>query len=189
MPEYFVLDWDATPTIVGHVEDQNERTLASKFTRGTALSPDLAPAGLVVRVESGPDGEYPDYFTLQQIPIASSRFVEALSSACDAFEAYPVDIVMPGRTVKNHQILNFIGRVSALDRQRTIATLISPKVNVILRMKKLAIDTSKARGLPLFRLHEFQLLVLISEKVRDALRELRGVTLLPAEGWSDDVWF
>jgi len=189
MNDYFVLDWDATPNIVGHVEDRNERSLANKFTRGRLLGTELAPAGLAVRVESGPDGAYPDYFTLQQIPIASQRFVDALRPVANNFEAFPVDIVMPGRTIKGHQVLNIVGRVTCLDRERTVSTLIDPKMNVILRMKKLAIDASKASGLSLFRLHEFPVLVLASETVRDALNGLRGVSLLPAQGWSDSVWF
>lgn len=189
MTEYYVLDWDAKPTIVGHVEDKNTPSLANKYTKGQALAPERRPVDLRISVEMGPDGGYPDYFTLQQIPIASERFVSSLHSVASNFEAYPALIREGERIVSGYFVINIIGRVSCLDTEGTKATFIDDENEIILRMKRLVIDPNKAMDLDLFRLHEFELLILVSGRVRAALQGLGGVSLLPAQGWSDGVWF
>lgn len=186
MTEYFVLDWDAAVNIVGHVDDKNTQSLANKYTRGQLLDPTEQPVDLVVQVELGPD-VYPDFFTLQQTPIASERFVVALRSLAPNFQAFPTQIVEPERTIAGYYVLNIVGRVAALDEQATIATFVR---NRMFRVKKLALDLSKIQDFDLCRLHQFPLPVLVSASVRDVLQEgYSGVSLMPAQGWSDSVWF
>lgn len=189
MTECFVLDWDSAATVVGSVVDRNEQSLTSKFTRGLALDPTQKPIGLVASLETSPRGPYPDYFTLEQVPVASAGFVEALRAVVDNFEAYPVDIVDPKKRVTGYFVLNVVGRVACMNRAATRATFIDDDSDVILRVKKLALDPNKASGLDLFRLDEFELLVLVSSRVKKALNGLRGVRLSAAEGWSDRVWY
>lgn len=191
MTEFFVLDWDQRETIVGHVQDSNRRTLANKYVRGFMLAKDDLPTDLSVQVEVGPD-RYPDYFTLQQTPVVSARFVAALKSAgVDNFELFPAPIVEAERTISGHSVMNIIGRVSCLDETRTVGTKVDPDDEVLFRIKKLAIDGSRAGHLDLFRINEFELIILVSTPVRDRLlsQALDGVSLQPAEGWSDSVWF
>jgi hypothetical protein len=188
LSQYFVLDWNGTETIVGHVHDANSLSLGNKYTRGAALATENQPIDLTVRVEVAPPGDYPDYFTLQQIPIASKLFVAALRSLAANFEAFPTRIfeIESGRSLDGFFVLNVVGRVAALDEQASQVTFVK---NRIFRMRKLVLDLSKARDLDLFRLDQFPLAVIVSERVRDAVQSYRGVSLLPAQGWTDSVWF
>jgi hypothetical protein len=189
MPNFYVLDWDTKPLIVGHVEDKNAPLVANKFTRGHAFAPDRLPKDLRILIEMGPEGHYPDYFTLQQTPIASDRLVTALQAVANNIDVYPAPIVEGGKVFAGHSVLNIIGRVSCLDPARTDATYIDEEKEIIFRIKKLGINEIVAANFDLFRLHEFELVILVSERVRAALQGFSSLTLLPAQGWSDSVWF
>jgi hypothetical protein len=183
---YFVLDADQSIQIVGHIEDHNSGGLANKFTRGHSLQADEQPKNLSVRVELGPE-TYPDLFMLQRTPVASSAFVARLRAAgIDNIEAFPAAIVEPTRQILGHFVLNVIGRVSCLDHANSDVTLYDGDV---FRVNRLAIDATKTASLDLFRLDEFELLLLISRRGAETLAGLRGVLLPPAEGWSDSAWY
>jgi hypothetical protein len=190
---YFVLDADQSVPIVGHVEDQNTTELANKFTRGHLLSPDERPRDLTIRVELGPE-TYPDLFMLQRTPIVSDEFLSRLrTTGIDNFETFPATIIeLPregrerGREISGHYVLNVIGRVSCLDMAASDLNMFRKKV---FRVNRLALDTSKTDDLLLFRVHEFELLVLLSQHAAKALGGLSGVLVAPAEGWSDSSWY
>lgn len=190
MTQHFVLDWNASPTIVGHVVDPGATSLANRWTRGRLVEATEVSSDLQVQVDSEPGGPYPDFFTLQQIPIVSDRLLQAMRGAgADNFEAHPIPIVSPNGTVDGHHLLNIVGRVACLDKAEAEVSYIDEGVDIVLRMKKLAIDPQRVGDLDLFRLDEFELLILVSERVQSSLEGLTGVSLLPAAGWSDSVWF
>jgi len=182
---YYVLEDTGEAIIVGGVEEAHS-TLANRFARGIKLQPNEQPDGLQVVIESPPE-QYPDYFELQATPIASARFLSALQAAgVNNYDAYPVAIHEAERTVTGWHVINFLGRVSCMDTERTVCTRYKSR---IARLKSLAIDETRIHGLPLFRLHEYELLVLVSQQVKTALSGLSGLRLPEAEGWSDQHRF
>jgi hypothetical protein len=179
---YYVLEEQVNRSpIVGSVgEDQH--ALANRFARGHRFPPDEEPQNLFISVEYGPQ-HYPDYFELQATPVASQRLVQALADAgVDNFDAYPVVIRESTREVENYFVLNFVGRVSCLDEDATRCTRYRGRVA---RIQSLAIDENRAMGFALFRLHEYELLLLVSEYVKRSLEGMDGVLLSEAQGWSD----
>ena len=189
MADYFVLDWDAGATIVGHIVDSSARSLANRLIRGRPLAADLTGAGLEVRVEVAPQAGYPDYFTLQQVPIVSERLLSALRPFSQSFEVFPAPIVQRTGVVNGHSVLNIVGRVACLDRIASELTFIDDDSDVILRIRKLMLDETKLDEFDISRLHDFEPLVLASTQVRRALDGLTGVAILPANGWSDSSWY
>lgn len=190
MTDYYVLDWTGWPTIVGSVVYEPNESLANPWTQGQRFPPENIPTTLEVRVESEPEEAYPDYFTLQQIPIVSDRFVQALrGTGLNNVDLFAAPLIDPSGVRHGHQVMNVIGRVDCLDRDASEYTTISPRSKVILRMKKMVIDPEKAQGLDMFRVHGFPLAVLISERVKRAVEGLAGVSVSPAIGWGDAGWF
>lgn len=178
---YYVLSNDTLLNIVGTVHDDNAFGL-TRFTDGTKLPPDNQPLNLRVTVEFGPD-VYPDYFELQGSPVVSRRFVDALRSVgVHNFDAYPVMIEESQRKIDGYAVLNIIGRISCVDEQNTDA---SKDEGQIIRIRSLAIDESRAHEQDLFRLHEKESVILISERVQGALEGFTGAIIKPAQGWTD----
>lgn len=177
----FVLKNDMRIVIVGTALDDGARS-PDKYLEGRLLTGDVVPIHPRVEIEHGPDA-YPDYFELQGVPIVSERFVRVLRGAgVTNFDAYPAPLIEEGQTIQGHHLLNVIGRVSCLDAAGTIGTRYAGR---LVRVTSLAVDEARAHGVDLFRLHEKQTLVLLSEHARRALDGLSGAILKPAQGWSD----
>lgn len=177
---YYVLE-DESSGIVGGVHE-DKPILANKYARGTFLSENDKPKNGKIYVEMGPE-QYPDYFELQATPIASNTFINSLKNAgIDNFQYFPVPIIEKNRIIESFNIVNYIGRISCLDEIKTECTKFK---NKIVRVKSLCIKESNTHNLPLFRIHEYELLVLINSHVKDHLSGLKGVVLSPAQGWND----
>lgn len=180
----YILEADPDITIVGTVRD-GEDALVSPFTLGTALPASATPQPRV-SIELAPE-QYPDYFELQQIPIVSQKFLDALASAgVDNFVAFPVTLQESARAVPGHSVLHIIGRVAALDEAKSNVTRLGRQ---IMRMKRLALKSNISTDLAMFRLHELHYLILLAQRVRDAVAKLTGVVTSEAEGWSDSHQF
>jgi hypothetical protein len=181
----YILEADPDITIIGTVRD-GEEALVSPFTSGTAFPTGGAAVQPRVSIELAPE-QYPDYFELQQIPIVSQGFLDALASAgVDNFVAYPVTLQESARAVPGHSVLHIIGRVAALDEGKSNVTRLGRQ---IMRMRRLALKSNITTDLPMFRLHELHYLILLAQRVRDAVAKLTGVVTSEAEGWSDSHQF
>ena len=182
---FYVFERDPNITIVGTVLDSDDG-MVSRFTTGAPIPPSELPPRLTVEVEDAPDA-YPDYFELQQIPIASRPLVDALLGAgVDNVMAVPVLLDRGGRTTEGYSILHIVGRVAALDSAKSVVTKFGPQ---IVRIKQLALAPRVPADHKIFRLHELQYIVLVTRDVRDAIAGFSGVVVSEAEGWSDSHQF
>jgi hypothetical protein len=155
------------------------------FIRGQMADPALVPAPMVINAERHYD-IYPDLMDVGMALACTKKLRTALEAAAvDNVQFFPAEVREDGRAVPGEfYVMNVMGRVAAMDRVASSFTEFRGKVA---RLKSLAVDLSKAHGLYLFRLHEYQEIVLVRENVYRALAatQLRGVMLSLANGWSD----
>ena len=99
----------------------------------------------------------------------------------------PIDIIEESGThVEGYFAMNIIGRLRCMDRSRSQFTFWR---NRITRIQSLSLDIMAIHDCSIFRLHEYPELVLVEDRVATQLRDMPGVSLLPAEGWSDEHLF
>lgn len=121
--------------------------------------------------------------------VISERFRRLLEGAgVDNVQYIPAQIEdqASGRTLGGYFIANVIGLVDCIDMGASKLVLRAAPPGAIRFIRELHIDEGRARGLPLFRLERKSSLVLMSERVQQQIApaKLRGVGLLPAEGYA-----
>ncbi|WP_281557734.1 DUF1629 domain-containing protein [Thalassomonas sp. RHCl1] len=186
---FFVLEYTNSPPVVGGL-GYRESSIGCDWLEGMKL--DSVPEQMLVTIENSPSS-LPDYFEVSDAPIVSQAFISALSSAgADNFEAYPVLVKINGKTVSGFFALNIIGRINALDQEKSDYVLDSseePEDLVIVRMKSMALKSELIKAFHLFRLDEYQDVIIASESVKNKISTLTGVKISPALGWSDSHRF
>ena len=131
----------------------------------------------------------PDYFEVDGIPIVNQNFIDTIESAgVDNFQALPVDIRFDDTTKEGHFLLNVIGRVKCFDESATDCSKFGPSVARVFSLK--LID-NPAKGSNMFRAHEYQEIIFISEQVQQAIKKvgITGCEIRNADGWSDEHRF
>lgn len=137
------------------------------------------PYRFTMSVDAGKEprlyGWYPGSDLMQK------RLVDVLRSAgVDNLQTFPTEIRHEGTNeeVLGYVAVNIVGRVSCIDLESSEA---EPFVGEELYIKKLVIDPAKARGALMFRLHESSMIVLVHEKVAQAIKAggFLGLTLEP----------
>lgn len=183
---YYVLDADRALAVDANFKEANPGH-DLKWFMGRIMDADERPLDLMV-VSTSPPQEYPDYFDLMRAIIVSQKFKDALASAgADNVEFFPVSIMEPTkRPLGAYYALNIIGRIACMDRSRSKFTTWEEQVA---RIRSLAIDESAIKEIKILRLHEEPTVLLVDEDVASAVRGLKGVLLMPAEGWSDKYRF
>ncbi|OJT24240.1 hypothetical protein BO221_13750 [Archangium sp. Cb G35] len=179
---YFVLEENREYAFMASFSDENPGHDA-KWMMGKLLEPDDNPSGLKLKIEE-PRDVYPDFFTEVPAFFCSQRMRDRLKAAgVDNVEFYPLEMVEPsGKRIEEYFVINVIGRLACMDRERSQFKEWRKRIT---RIQSLALDMSAIKGLKVLRLHEYPELILVSEDVAEALRDLPGVSLKPAEGWSD----
>lgn len=179
---YYVLEEDRRYAFMASLKDDNPGHDA-KWMMGRRLEPDDRPAGLKLMIEESREG-YPDFFCEVPAFFCSERLRDRLKAVgADNLEFYPLDMIEPsGKRIEGYFAFNVIGRLACMDHERSQFTQWR---NRIVRIQSLALNLSATKGLKILRLNEYPELVLVSEDVAEAIRELAGVSLRPAEGWSD----
>jgi hypothetical protein len=161
---------------------------------GSAFDHDDRPEDVLVKLSTRHDeydepneplAELPDYFELMRAPIGSHRLREALTSAgADNVDYYPAAIeASPPRDFGHYYALNVIGRISCMDMGQSKFTTYEDRVA---RVQNLILDEDSIQGARIFRIHEVPELIIVSDRVAEAIRALSGVALRPAQGWNDD---
>jgi len=175
---YYTLNSDLSQSVVGMV-DYGKVSAVNEFTIGRMYT----PAKLSVHIEYVPDSGYPDFFELQQVPLVNKSFVERLQqSNVDNYQLFPVELQQSnGVIVRDYFTFNIIGRVECVDKEKS---LLKMRKKRIMRIDNLVIDENKAKKLPLFRLHEYEYLILMNEQLANLLLGLNGAVIVPANGWN-----
>lgn len=105
----------------------------------------------------------------------------------DNIQYFPIDLETPedGRIEKTFSLINVIGLIDAVDKEASDIEYLKGLSRGLIKSFK--IDPVKARGQRLFRIPEAPTLIVIDERLRDALDayEFPGVMLLPTENYKN----
>ncbi len=175
---------DAVRVLPTLVETQPGHDL--KYLRGMRLSGADVPVDLKLVSDKGLE-DVPDCFASTRAPVGSKKMLDALASAgVDNVVAYPAPIQLTDRIINGYFVLNVVGRMTCMDMKRS---KYSEEYGLVVRIGSLAIDEKQCLNMRLFRLHEYQEIIVVSELVHDKLKDVSGVHLSPADGWNDKHQF
>ena len=179
---YYRMDWQRVPppgkrfAALGRAPD-----LPIPWTMGIPYGRPLPePIQCSLHPRGGPD--LPDLF-LNSIPLFSDRLLAALDAAgVDNIVRYSVEISdLAGGVRRDYKAVNIVGavRCADLDRSEYLEGMEPP----VMAFQRLVIDEARARDLPLFRLAESSLVILVAERVKRALAaaSLLGVEVAPLD--------
>ncbi len=110
--------------------------------------------------------------------VFSSRLLQVLARAgVGNLQYFPLHVVNPATREINadYQLANVLGRVAAVDLERSDVELYRGAPRGIQFINALALDASRVGGLPLFRLEEHAQVLIAQRRVRDACVEA-GIT-------------
>ncbi|MBU8896792.1 hypothetical protein KRR26_14330 [Corallococcus sp. M34] len=137
-----------------------------------------------IRCELHPESAAPPPDLILTIPIFSTRLIDALKSAgVKNMDLYKVELVHPtqGKTYTDYRAVNILGRIACADLEQS--QYLPDHEPPLMKFDRLVLDEAKTMGVPMFRLAESTLTILVSEKVRQAVAAagLRGVRLIPLD--------
>jgi hypothetical protein len=179
---YYRMDWERFPpqglkfAVIG--ESPN---LPIPWRMGIPYGDPLPdPIRCSLSPHAGPD--MPDLF-LTGTPCFSDRLLAALDAAgVDNVVRYNAELVDPsGRVYTDYKAVNIVGAVSCADLERSeFLDVLEPP---LMEFTHLVLDEARARDLPMFRLAESTLWILVAERVKRALDDagLLGVKLTPVD--------
>lgn len=190
---HYVLELSNIPPIFGSLSNETD-TIAMAWLEGIKFSKQAV--NLVVNIENSPE-YFSDYFEVINAPIVSKNFIECLeNSSVSNFEYYPVKIDHDGKNVSNFFALNIIGRIKGLDIGKSKLVFDDDDLDddddpedFIARIKKLHLKESAVKDHKLFRLDEYQEIIIVSQEVAESLKNVTGIKLSKANGWSDSHRF
>lgn len=122
-------------------------------------------------------------------PLLSRRMVDTLLGAgIDNIVFYPATVrYQPTGALLDYCVGNVVGRVSALDKERSEVVLSTR--GRLMGIRRLALDEARCRGLHLFRLGEQPQTIVVSAALGRRLTEagLTGLRLLPDHAWKEGM--
>ncbi|WIG94787.1 DUF1629 domain-containing protein [Myxococcus sp. SDU36] len=135
--------------------------------------------------ELHPESADPPPDLILTIPIFSTRLIEVLKSVgVKNMDLYQVALNHPelGKTYTDYRAVNILGRIACADLKQS--QYLPDHEPPLMKFDKLVLDETKTMGVPMFRLAESTMCILVSEKVKQALETagLRGVRLLSLDG-------
>ena len=181
---YFRMDWRVDQEALG----LNLADIASVPSTGFPWTMGLAwdkkpPDPIRAEIDPKSGTDLPDAF-LVGVPFLSEKLLGALERAgVGNVATFNAELVDPrtGTVHRHYKATNIIGAVSCADLERSeFVPGIDPPM---MEFRHLVIDAQRARGLPLFRLAENTLYILVSAKVKQALEAaaLVGLRFDPIE--------
>jgi hypothetical protein len=134
-------------------------------------------------------GELLDYVnTMFPGEVISTKFRAALEAAgVENVDYYPARILdeTTGRIHDDYWVANIVGVVQCMDRELSVYTPMAASPDLVREIEELHLSYPRVNG-KMFRLDEWFPLILVEESVRESIEAngLRGVRLVPAEGYS-----
>ncbi len=186
---YYVLDYET-------VSENEARQLPApplpvpnlKFDKGVLVAD--APERIAFTMTAAEKGDLGDYvLTGLRGLVISEKFKRALDAfGIDNVQYVPADIYdeVERRTYSDFFVANIIGLVDCIDMQRSKLTMRAALPDKIRDIEELHIDEARAKGHSLFRLDRQFTIILVSERLKNALERsgLRGVGFVEAEGYA-----
>ena len=155
---------------------------------GRIIKQDLLPP-LVYEIDFPNDVELPHFLTGGTV-LASQRLINLLrSQGVENFQAFHAELLNPdtGKKWSQYYLFNVIGLIKAANMDKSDYDELMPAspdgINIpLVAFNKISIDKSKTRDTLMFRLAEDPTVLIVHEKIVDALDDNR-----PEEGWGIDV--
>lgn len=154
------------------------------FFSGAILDIPQKSDDLYVEVENS-KVPLPDYFEVDGVPIVNQRFVDTISHiGVDNYQALPIEIRFTNEIEKSYYLLNVIGRSKCFDLEKTDCSKFGPSVARVFSLK---LQINPANGANMFRAHEYQEVIFVSEQVKAEIekKNITGCELRDADGWTD----
>jgi len=182
-----------------YFEMESDNYLDFSITKYPKLSPQSILGGriieqnilpqLVYEVDFPDDTDLPHLLTGGAV-LVSQRLIELLKSqGVDNFQAFPVEILNPETSKKRlgYYLFNVIGLLKVVNLDKSAYDELMPAspdgIDVPLAaFNQIVIDSKKTMGMLMFRLAEDPTVLMIHEKIVDALFDNR-----PENGWGIDV--
>lgn len=178
---YFRMHWKVVPPDRSLAHTGTCPDLEVPWTMGVKFNKPL-PEPIVCALNPAGGRRMRDLF-LTDIPLFSDRLLSLLRECgVDNIDVYRAEIRSPeGERYENYKAVNILGLVSCADLRHS-AYLEETRPPMI-AFQRLVLDESRAGGLPLFRLAEDSLFILVSEKVKSRLEGagLVGMRFEPIE--------
>lgn len=170
--------------MISHLSYAQDSGWGIDFLKGFVIDAPLGKEDLFVEVEKKKIS-LPDYFEVDGVPVVTQKVIDTFKSAgVDNFQAFPVEVRFEDETVSGYSLLNVIGRVKCFDMEKTDCSKFGPS---IARINSLKLVDEPAYGGYMFRAHEYQEIIFITEQVKAAIEEsgITGYEIRNADGWSD----
>jgi len=174
--------------LVSHIVNQNGSGWGLDFLKGFLVTPPVTSSELFVEVESE-QVDLPDFFEVDGVPVVRSHFIKTIESAgVDNFQLIPVEIRFKNSVVKDFFLFNVIGRVKCFDENKTDCSKFGPSIARIFSLK---LVSNPAYGNHMFRAHEYQDVIFITEQVKIEIEKanISGCEIRNADGWNDEHRF
>ncbi|NTV95171.1 MAG: hypothetical protein HGA75_07095 [Thiobacillus sp.] len=147
-----------------------------------------APPALNYEFEADADFAWPDYLRPNSvIPLFSPLMREVLEqTGVSNIDYYPACVTnLTTKESRIYNAANIIGILPAMDREKSQFDPARRHPVVVRSIDRLVIDEGACANIPLFRLAEYDLLVVIDERVAHQLggASLRGVVVVVPEDW------
>lgn len=171
-------------SLVSHISYSEDSGWGLDFLKGFLVNIPQDRSGLFVEAESE-RVELPDYFEVDGVPIVRKKFIDTIELAgVDNFQALPVEVRFENGADKGYFLLNVIGRVKCFDETKTDCTKFGPSIARIFSLK---LADNPAHGAYMFRAHEYQDVIFITEQVKHEIEKanITGCEIRSADGWSD----
>lgn len=132
--------------------------------------------------------DWPDFLQPpSELPLFSLAMSEVLAAAGATNLEYVAATVTNTHDgeARPYRAANVIGLVPAMDREKSVFTPARRHPVIVRDIEQLVLNEAACAGRPLFRLAEYDLLIVISEEVARALRaaRLRGLRVIEAADW------
>jgi len=130
-----------------------------------------------------------DYHRTARQPIFSERFQEVLLSlSIDNIQYFPAEVIYkPTKENFKYKVANVVGSVEALDRVNSDCQISDN--GVVYGFTTMVLDESKLEGIEFARMFEKLNIIIISERVANALKEakLTGLSIMKPEEWQPGI--
>lgn len=108
---------------------------------------------------------------IYSLPIISELIGKILVDNCpDEIEL--IEIIVDKSTNLKYYLLNILNNIDAIDFQKSNYKEIIPDTKILKEINKLVLDNSKIGKRQIFRLKDFEFIIVISEKLKNSLKQL-----------------
>ncbi len=175
----FQLDWKLSPADPDLAYTDGCERGGVPWTMGVRTTKQV-PQPLRCELDQTAGRKMPDIMWTD-VPLFSNRLIEAIrSTGVDNFECYDVEIHgFDGATFTDYKAVNIVGAIRCANLEAS--KYVTAPGAVKMDFPELVLDRNKLRDHEFFRLAENPLIVLVSDRIAEAIKKIEpvGLTLVP----------